>query len=123
VNGAETSVDERQPTRRPLRDRRWLDVTFLVGLAGVFLVNALVSVLQPDDFTGLVSKSAVGQSLHLSDARWLGLAIGINDTALGVLVLGAIWVERARTTVLAWTGVWLLAVTVIKVSALDAFGG
>ena len=37
--------------------RRALDTALIAGLAGVFLVNALIAVVQPSDFTRLVEHS------------------------------------------------------------------
>jgi hypothetical protein len=108
-----------------LRDVRVhsLEVTFLAGLAGVFMVNALTALLQPVDFTELVANSAFGQWLGIGRESWLTALIGVNDLALGLALLGAIWLTRIRPLVLAWAGIWLLAVSVIKVTSLDAFPG
>lgn len=97
-----------------------LDHLFLLGLAGVFLVNAVVAVVDPDDFTDLVARSGFGQALRLDRVPWLGPAIAVNDLVLGAAVLAAARLTRARAIVLAWTGLWLLAVTLIKLTALDA---
>ena len=97
-----------------------LEVVFLVGLAGVFLVNAIVAVWHPSDFTELASRSAVCRWLGVDAAPWLAPAIAANDVCLGLALLATIPLARARTLVLAWSGVWLLAVTVIKLTALGS---
>ena len=117
-----------QRAARPIRllaaYERWFDVVLLGGLAGVFLVNALVAVLQPSDFTGLVERSLLGRWFPVATGDWMAWAIGINDGLLGLCLVAAIWSSpRVRLQVLAWAGVWLLAVTVIKVTSLQAFGG
>ena len=104
-------------------DARWLDAALLGGMAGVFLVNALVALLQPEDFTGLVARSAMGRAVPAMSGTWMAVAIGINDLLLGLALGTSIWFTRLRTHVLAWAGIWLLAVTVIKLSSLHAFGG
>jgi hypothetical protein len=101
----------------------WLDGALLGGLAGVFLVNALVAVLQPADFTQLVEHSLMGRWFPVMTGDWTAWMIGVNDLLLGLSLVAAIWLARVRTYVLAWAGVWLLAVTVIKVTSLHAFGG
>jgi hypothetical protein len=98
-----------------------LEVTFLAGLAGVFIVNALTALLQPVDFTGLVAGSVFGRWLGIGRESWLSALIALNDLALGLALLGAIRVTRIRPLVLAWAGVWLLAVSAIKVTSLEAF--
>ena len=101
---------------------RLLEVLFLAGLAGVFLVNAVVAVAQPSDFTSLVAKSAIAQWLGIRPGGWLAPLIFVNDLLLGVGLVGAIWARHTvRTIILAWAGVWFFAVTVIKLTALNAF--
>lgn len=108
------------PRQVTAQRERWLDHVFLVGLAGVFIVNAVVALIQPDDFTDLVARSSVGRWLHVGASPWLASLIAINDLALGIAVLAAVRLSRVRAVVLAWTGAWLLAVTVIKLTALGA---
>ncbi len=109
--------DEAAPTGR------WLECIFLLGLAGVFLANAAVAWLDPDGFTALVEASRVGRWLGLGGAGWLVPVICFNDLVVGVTVFAAIWWRRApRQLVLAWAGLWLLAVTVLKLTALNVFG-
>ena len=110
-----------RPAPAPARLRRHehlFEVAFLLGLAGVFLINAVVAVVQPEDFTSLVADSSLGRRLGLDDAGWLAPAIGINDLALGVASLGAIFYRRIRPALLAWSGGWLLSVAVVKMTAL-----
>jgi hypothetical protein len=111
------------PIARLQVDRRLFDAALLAGLAGVFLVNAIVAALQPSDFTGLVERSLLGRVLPVFAGDWMVWAIGINDGALALGLVTAMRSHRARPVVLAWAGVWLLAVTIIKMTSLDAFGG
>jgi hypothetical protein len=102
--------------------QRWLEVTFLCGLAGVFLVNAVVALVQPSDFAGLVDKTVVARLLGYSSPGWVGVAVFVNDLSTGLGVLASIWAPRSiRLAVMAWAGVWLLVVTLVKITALDAF--
>ena len=103
------------------RNERWFEVALLGGLAGVFIVNALVAWLQPSDFVGLVERSLLSDLAPFDTGRWLAWAIGLNDLVLGLLLVRAIRHRRIRPPVLAWSGVWLLAVTVVKVTSLDVF--
>jgi hypothetical protein len=96
------------------------DLVFLVGLAGVFLVNAVVAVVHPEDFTGLLSRSALARWAHLDRATWLVPLITVNDLLLGLAVLAVMWRARGRSLVLAWSGGWLLLVTLVKLSAVAA---
>jgi hypothetical protein len=107
--------------RRP--SDRWVDAALLGGLAGVFLVNAVVAVLQPADFTGLVERSLLGRWFPVMTGDWMAWAIGVNDGLIGLCLVAAIWARRLRPLVLAWAGLWLLVVTVIKMTSLHAFGG
>jgi hypothetical protein len=98
----------------------WREVVFLVGLAGVFLVNAAIAVADPSEFRALVQDSSLGRWLDAGGASWTAPLIAMNDAVLGVALLAAIGLPRARPVVLAWSGVWLLVVTLVKVTALGA---
>ena len=113
VSGA---ITERTP-------RRMLDRALLAGLAGVFLVNTLVAVIQPADFSSLVARSLLGRLWPAMSGDWMTWAIAINDGLLGLGLVAAIWSPRLRPAVLAWSGLWLLAVTVVKLTSLHALGG
>jgi hypothetical protein len=106
----------------PTRER-WLELTFIVGFAGVFLVNGVTALVEPETFTKLVEGSAIGRWLGADGWSWLGLSIAVNDLLLGLVLVIAAWRRRILRPVLAWAGLWLLAVTVIRLTALDAFGG
>jgi hypothetical protein len=80
-----------KPTVRARRlDARWFDVILLGGLAGVFIVNAVVACLQPRDFENLVRDSALSGLLPVSPGRWLAWLIGVNDLVLGLLLAAAV---------------------------------
>jgi hypothetical protein len=113
----DVTTTARGPTTR--RTDRWFEVALLGGLAGVFVVNALVAWLQPSDFVDLVERSTVSDLAPFAAGRWLAWVIGLNDLVLGVLLGAAIRHRRIRPPVLAWSGVWLLAVTVVKVTSLN----
>ena len=106
---------------RRYRVEEWFDVALHVGLAGVFIVNALIAWLQPADFVDLVRDSAVAGLFPVEPGRWVAWAICVNDVLLGLLLVATIRRERNRAIVLAWSGVWLLSVTVIKVTSLEVF--
>ena len=85
---------------------------FRLGFAGVFLVNALVALLDPSGFIKLMQGSFMGGFIH-NFTPFIGL-IALNDFVLGLLILSGRW----QNYVLAWSGLWLLAVSVIKLSSL-----
>jgi len=122
-----TTMTRRAPARTGLGAQllggRWLEGALLAGMAGVFLVNAVVAALQPSDFTGLVGRSLFGRWFPAVAGDWTAWAIGINDGLLGLCLVAAVWSRRNRALVLAWAGVWLLVVTLIKVTSLKALGG
>ena len=89
------------PGPEPLGDRldvesrrHWLEVVFLLGLAGVFLSNAVVAWLQPASFVKLAQDSRIGAWLGLGDVPWLAPVICVNDLVVGIGVLAAIWWAR-----------------------------
>ena len=112
------------PVVRPVQKQlRTLELVLVAGLAGVFLVNALVAVFEPSDFTGLVERSLVGRVVPSMSDRWIAWVIAVHDLTIGVLLVATMWLLRARPFVLAWSGIWLLAVALVKLTALEAFGG
>jgi hypothetical protein len=90
-----------------------LEWLFRVGYTSVFLVNSFTAILEPTGFETLMRDSFAAAFLGSSLTPWLWF-IALNDFALGVLILAGRW----RSAVLAWSGVWLLAVTVLKLSSL-----
>ena len=103
----------------PTSFHQLLEMIFLVGLAGVFLANAAVAWVEPAGFTKLVHDSGIGRWLRLDQVGWLTPLIGVNDRVVGTAVLGVIWSRPTpRRLVLAWAGLWLLAITMLKLTAL-----
>lgn len=106
-----------QPSGKDYKEKKWALRLFRFGFAGVFLINALIAWLQPQDFLGLMQKSLA--------INWLGSLdplipiIAINDLALGIIILIA--PKTYRPYVYAWTGLWFLAITVVKLTALNVF--
>jgi len=85
---------------------------FRIGFAGVFLVNSITALVDPSGFTRLMQNSLMGG--FIQDFTPFVRLIAVNDFALGLLVLSGLW----QKYVLAWSGLWLLAVTLIKLSTL-----
>ena len=65
----------------------------------------------------------MGRAVPAMSGTWIAVTIGLNDLLLGLALGISIRFTRLRAYVLAWAGLWLLAVTVIKLSSLHAFGG
>jgi hypothetical protein len=112
-----------QPARPLAPQLHPLELLLTVGLAGVFIVNAVVALLEPSDFTGLLERSLVGRVIPTMSGQWVAWVIAVHDLTIGVALLTTMWISRARPFVLAWAGDWLLAVALVKLTALKAFGG
>jgi hypothetical protein len=85
---------------------------FRLGFASIFLVNSLSALVDPSSFLKLMERSFLRLlPLPLEPLLWL---IALNDLLTGVLVL----LGWKRRYVYTWAGVWLLAVTWVKLSAL-----
>jgi hypothetical protein len=91
---------------------RVLDLVFRLGFASVFLVNSLIAVIEPSGFIELMRHSLIARLIQ--DFRPLVGLIAINDFLIALLILCG----YLRALVLAWSGLWLLAVTLIKLSSL-----
>src|SRR5215218_5617954 len=57
-----------------------------VGLAALFLVNALIAWVDPDQFTMLVGMAGVNQFVRTEAILW---AIRVNDLVIGAAILFA----------------------------------
>jgi hypothetical protein len=112
-----------QPARPLHPQLQPLEVLLMAGLAGVFVVNAIVAVFEPSEFTELLERSLVGRAIPTMSGRWVAWAIAVHDLTIGVLLLATLCIVRARPFVLAWAGAWLLVVALVKLTALEAFGG
>lgn len=97
-------------------DATLLDFVFLLGLGGVFLANAAVAVIQPQTFTTLVADSPLGRLI--GDGTWVAPLITANDLLIGLAVIAVHRFKRLRLAVLAWAGVWLMIVTVLKATTM-----
>jgi hypothetical protein len=106
-----------QTSSKNYAEKKWALRLFRFGFAGVFLINALIAWLQPQDFLGLMQKSLAVN--WLGNLEWLIPIIAINDLALGIIILAA--PKHYRPYVYAWTGLWFLAITVVKLTALNVF--
>ena len=122
--GHATTNEMASTAARPLDSHaQALEVLLIAGLAGVFLVNAVVAVADPSEFTALVERSLVGRAIPMMSGRWVVWSIAVHDFAIGVLLLATLRRPRVRPFILAWAGAWLLAVTLVKLTALEALGG
>jgi hypothetical protein len=108
------------PRRAQPVHHRWLEVLFVIGLAGVFLVNAAVAVVSPSDFTDLIDRSSLAGTLHLTGSTWIAGAIFVHDILIGLAIVATLFIPRRgiRLAILAWAGLWLFVVAVVKLTAL-----
>jgi hypothetical protein len=111
------ALEKAQTSARPYTERKWTLRIFRFGFAGVFLINAVVAWLQPEDFLELMQKSLATN--WLPGLEWLIPVIIFNDLAISIVILAA--PKRYRPYVYAWVGLWFLAITVIKLAALNVF--
>jgi hypothetical protein len=121
--GSTSAQQAAQPVRRLTPRLQVLELVLIAGLAGVFMANGIVAVVEPSDVTGLLERSLVGRVIPALNGRWVAWAVAVNDLTIGAAVLATMWIPRARPVVLAWAGAWLLAVALIKFTSLEAFGG
>ena len=92
-----------------------LDGTLLlrIGLAMLFLVNALIAWVDAEQFTSLVRAAGVERVIDAQVVLW---GIRVNDLAVGLALLFA-W-DRSPRLVQAWVGLYVFGVGVIKLAAL-----
>jgi uncharacterized membrane protein YphA (DoxX/SURF4 family) len=98
-----------KPNHRPT-----LELIFRLGFAGVFIVSGLMAYVAPASFTDLLSHEPVAILTRLLGLEPLLGLIFVNDLLLGALLLTG----KRALYVNAWAGVWLLAVTLVKLLSL-----
>jgi hypothetical protein len=98
------------------RNAAMLRLVFLLGLGGVFLANATVAVVEPAGFEQLVAACPLGGLM--GDGAWVAPVIAVNDFLIGTAVIAAHRLQRLRAPVLAWAGLWLLIVTLMKFTTI-----
>lgn len=93
-----------------------LEFVFLLGLGGVFLANAAVAVVEPAGFRELVAACPIGGLM--GNGAWVAPVVAVNDFLIGAAVIAAHRFQGLRAPVLAWAGVWLLIVTLMKLTTM-----
>jgi hypothetical protein len=115
-----SSTTEERTVRRmislPHPDGAWLELVFLLGLGGVFLANAAVAIVEPAAFEELVAASPAAGLM--GDGAWVGPVVAVNDSVIGAAVIATHRIPRLRAPALAWAGIWLLIVTLMKATTI-----
>ncbi|HEX8226962.1 MAG TPA: hypothetical protein VF572_03780 [Candidatus Saccharimonadales bacterium] len=112
-----------RPSRRAARDRlialqrrlmsdAALSGIFRGGFAFIFLINGVIAWIKPADFIHLLESFPVASMLGFIPQ--MVMFTGLHDVVLGLLILSGKW----QKYVLAWAGLWLSLVTVIKLVSL-----
>ncbi|WP_018465035.1 hypothetical protein [Calidithermus timidus] len=102
-------LTEPDPAMATSHPPHWI---FRLGFASIFLVNSLSALIDPNTFLKLMERSFLRLTpLPLEPMLWF---IALNDLLTGALVLLG-WKGRY---VYIWAGMWMLAVTWVKLSTL-----
>lgn len=86
----------------------FISILFQLGFASIFLVNGIIALGKPADFEGLLQAFPLAKQIGHID--WMITFAGINDLALGALIL----LGKARKLMWVWAGLWLAMVSIIK---------
>jgi hypothetical protein len=82
-----------------------------LGLGILFIANSIGAWYDTSSYMDLMRTSFLGR--FIADLRpWVEF-IKYNDLVVGLLILSGLWPKY----VLAWAGLWLLAVAVVRFSA------
>lgn len=79
-----------------------------IGLALVFMANALTAFFAPQEFKDLIQASFVSHLLPFSTSDFL-IIIGINDSLLTLLLL----LNKFQKYILVWAMLWLIGVMAV----------
>jgi hypothetical protein len=93
--------------------RRSLLAVFFTTLVSL---TADATTVAPLSFEQLVAASPVGELL--GHGAWLAPAIAANDGLTGAAVIVSHRLTWARPFVLAWAGLWLFVVTLMKLTTV-----
>ncbi len=97
------------------RDRQsTLELIFRLGFAGVFIVSGFMAYVAPASFIDLLSHEPVATLTRFFGLQTLLGLIFVNDLLLGALLL----IGKRTLYVNAWAGLWLFAVTLVKLLSL-----
>lgn len=93
-------------------DGAWSDILtqliFRLGFASIFLINAIVATLHPEDFVGLLENNIIASRIgHYSVMMNIAM---INDLLLGSFIL----LGKYKRLVYPWAGLWLLMIAGMK---------
>ena len=113
MNAATIAAEVEPDSARRSARAATMQLVFLLGLGGVFLANAAVAVVEPAGFKDLVAASPIGGLI--GSGGWVPAVIAVNDFLIGSAVIASHRLLGLRAPVLAWAGVWLLIVTMLKV--------
>jgi hypothetical protein len=86
-----------------------------IGLAFVFLANALTAFFAPSEFIEIIGNSFIASILPISAASF-AIIIGINDALVAILL----FLNVGRKWVHAWAAIWIAGVIIIRGVSLDA---
>lgn len=81
-----------------------------IGLALVFLANALAAFFAPEEFTDLIAGSFLPHLLPVMSAEGFLTIVKINDSLIALLLLLNI---KHLKYVLIWASIWILGVMVM----------
>jgi len=85
-----------------------------IGIASIFVVNAIVAGVHPEEFTSVLRANLVGGRLPDGLLGPMVVFAGLNDLALGAAILSG----RQRKLVFAWMAAWVVLVGGLKLMNL-----
>lgn len=96
---------------------KFLTYNFLIrfGLGIIFIANALAAFFAPSEFIELIENSFVANLLPISPEVFVPIVIGINDSIVGLFLIGGFATRR----VAIWAAIWLVGVMVIVGKPFD----
>ena len=113
--GSQSGINE-APEQQALRGGSsfdtFLQLIFRVGFASIFLINAVVAALRPEDFLGMLENNIIASRLGYHDLMIKFTMI--NDLLLGVFLL----LGKYKRLVYPWAGAWLITVAGLKLMNL-----
>src|SRR5687768_12557608 len=90
------------------------DLALVAGLVTIFLVNAVLAVVEPDAFHRILSSSPLTRWTGIGGRRWGAAMIAVSDGTIASLLVATVCLRRGHRWALGMAGVWLALAAVLK---------
>lgn len=88
--------------------------TFRLGVASLLIVNGVYAFVRPEDFSSILEANFIGQHIPENIVSGMVFFAGVNDIALGLLLISG----KFRLIAYIWLGLWFATIAGVKLTNL-----